>query len=64
QGDDVVFVLWEQLFRVIATKKSILIYTSPVNAWILPRKDLGGNAELLKSTIITNMPAAKIKNMK
>ncbi|MCL2254685.1 MAG: YcxB family protein, partial [Lachnospiraceae bacterium] len=25
QGDDVVFVLWEQLFRVIATKKSILI---------------------------------------
>ncbi|MCL2719234.1 MAG: YcxB family protein [Lachnospiraceae bacterium] len=61
QGEDTVSVLWEQLFRAVAAKKSIIIYTSPVNAWILPFQDLGENGDKLRELIKAKMPAAKVK---
>jgi hypothetical protein len=45
-------VEWEQLYKAVATRKSILVYTSRYNAWIFPDKDLGEQrgrlVELLK----------------
>ena len=64
QGEASVQVNWEQLFKVVATKKFILIYTSPVNSWILPLKDLGDKTQALKEMIIAKMPANKTKSVK
>jgi len=64
QGNDTVEVLWEQLFKAVSTGKSIIIYTSPVNAWILPYQSMGENTEKLKEMIKSKLPSAKIKGIK
>jgi len=61
QGNDTVEVLWEQLFKVMATSKSIIIYTSPVNAWILPYQSVGENTDKLKELLREKLPKAKLK---
>ena len=63
QGDNTVFVPWEHLFRVAATKQWILVYTSPVNVWILPYKALGGNADKLIEMVREKLPKAKRRNI-
>jgi len=36
---------WEQCVKACNTRKSIIVYTSKVNAFILPRVDLGSQTE-------------------
>ena len=36
---------WEQCVKACNTRKSIIIYTSKVNAFIFPRTDLGNQTE-------------------
>ena len=55
QGADTVLVAWDLLFKVAVTKKSILVFTSPVNAWILPFQCMGDHKERLLEMIRENM---------
>lgn len=64
QGADEVQVNWEQLYKVINARKMILIYTSPLNAWIIPRNILAGKEDMLRETLLKKLPAAKIKKLK
>ena len=61
QEGNVVEVPWELIFKVVVTKKTFLIYTSPVNAWILPMKDVGEDVERLKELLGGKLPKAKLK---
>ena len=63
QENNVVEVPWELIFKVVVTKKTILIYTSPVNAWILPYQALGENADILKEMIKSKLPSAKVRGI-
>jgi hypothetical protein len=55
QGGEAVRVEWEQLYKAVATRRSILVFTSRHNAWIFPYKDLGEQRGRLVELIKTHM---------
>ena len=52
---------WEDLFKAVSTPKSLILYTSRVNASIFPKKDLQQNATAVIRMISTHMPPKKVK---
>lgn len=41
QGEEGRSVEWSSVVKTVFTKSMIIVYTSRVNAWIFPRRDLG-----------------------
>ena len=52
---------WGQIYKAVSTGKSIIVYTSKVNASIFPKKDLGENRAKVIEIISTHMPPSKVK---
>lgn len=61
QGEDSVQYLWEEMYKAVSTGRSIIVYTSRINATIFPRKQLGDKAAAVIETISTHMSPAKVK---
>ena len=61
QGEEVQAQKWEDMYKAVSTPKSLILYTSPVNASIFPRKDLGEKAAGVIAVISTHMPPKKVK---
>lgn len=47
QGDDSGILEWKQIYKMIANKNQVLIYSNRVNAYIIPREQLGDQYENL-----------------
>lgn len=54
-------VTWEQMYKAVSTPGSIILYTSPVNATIFPKKQLRDQKSALIEVISTHMPPKKVK---
>ena len=52
---------WEDMYKAVSTSRSLILYTSPVNASIFPKKDLGEKAAGVIEMISTHMPPKKVK---
>lgn len=52
---------WEDMHKAVSTNNSIVVYTTPVNACIFPKKDLGENKYKVIEMISTHMPPKKVK---
>lgn len=52
---------WEDMFKAVSTLNSIIVYTTPVNACIFPKKDLGERKYKVIEMISTHMPPKKVK---
>lgn len=52
---------WQDVMKVITTKNLVVIYLSPVRAFILPKKDIGERYETLKSVLKENTSCYKFK---
>lgn len=61
QGEESQSQAWENMHKAISTNRSIIIYTSPVNATILPRRALGQDLSKCIEIISTHMPPGKVK---
>lgn len=61
QGEDQIKYLWEELYRAVSTGRSIIVYTSRVNATIFPRRALGDQTGAVIEMISTHMPPARVK---
>ena len=61
QGEVCELQTWDNMFKAISTGKSIIVYTSPVNASIYPRKDLKEKAPKVIEMISTHMDPKKVK---
>ena len=61
QGEEVQSQKWEDLYKAISTTKSLIVYTSRVNATIFPKRDLGEKASAVIEIISTHMPPKKVK---
>lgn len=61
QGEDSVQYLWEELYKAVSTGRSIIVYTSAVNATIFPKRQLGDNITDVIRMISTHMPPKKVK---
>ena len=52
---------WEDMYKAVSTNKSIIVYTSKVNATIFPRKQLGEDVVKVIQIISSHMPPKKVK---
>ncbi len=52
---------WENMYKAVSTGKSVIVYTSKVNASIFPRKDLGGDSVALLEILCRYMDPKKVK---
>ena len=52
---------WDDMCKAVSTPKSIIVYTTRVNACIFPRKDLGTDVPKLIEIISVNMDPKKVK---
>ena len=60
QGDVTESQKWEDMVKAVSTTKSIILYTSKVNASIFPKKELGDKLPKVVEMISTHMPAKKV----
>lgn len=61
QGETEQFQKWEDMYKAVSTGRSIILYTSRINASIFPRKDLAGKQAEVIGMISTHMPAKKVQ---
>ncbi|MCM1174378.1 MAG: YcxB family protein [Blautia sp.] len=61
QGDAVDSQKWEDMYKAVSTGRSIVVYTSRVNACIFPKKDIGENKYKIIEMISTHMLPEKVK---
>lgn len=61
QGEDSVQYLWEEMHKAVSTSRSIILYTSPINATIFPKRQLQDQKIAVIEMISTHMPPAKVR---
>lgn len=61
QGDQTQSQAWENMYKATSTTKSIIVYTTKVNATIFPKSQVGEQLPALIEIISTHMPAGKVK---
>lgn len=52
---------WESMHKAVSTGRSIILYTSPVNATIFPKRQMGEDRAAVIGMIATHMPPKKVK---
>lgn len=52
---------WEDMYKAVSTNKSIIVYTTRVNACIFPKRDLKDQTTGLIQMIMTHMDPSKVK---
>lgn len=61
QGEDSVQYLWEELYKAVSTGRSIIVYTSRVNATIFPKRQMEDKKASVIEMLSTHMPPNKVK---
>lgn len=61
QGEESQSQKWEDMYKAVSTVKSLIVYTTPVNATIFPKRDLGEQTSAVIKMISTHMPPKKVK---
>lgn len=60
QGESSSRVNWNEIMKVTSTKNLINIYTSPLMAFIIPKKDAGQHMDSLKEMLTTKAQCRRI----
>lgn len=61
QEEESVQYLWEEMHKAVSTGRSIILYTSPINATIFPKAQLEDQRAAVIEMISTHMPPGKVK---
>ena len=61
QGEDSVRYLWEEMHKAVSTGRSIILYTSRVNATLFPKRQMEDKKIDVIEMISTHMPPQKVK---
>lgn len=62
QGEEIQRQQWGDIWKAVSTGKSIIVYTSKVNACIFPKRDLKDKTAQVIQVLSTHLPASKVKN--
>ena len=54
-GEENALLEWKQIYKMVSTKHNVLIYSSRVNAYILPMEIVGGQYAALKELADKNL---------
>lgn len=52
---------WEQVYKMVATKHNVLVYSSRINAYVIPRAQLGESYAALQTQAAAHLPAYRLK---
>lgn len=52
---------WDNIVKAVSTGRSLIVYTSRVNACIFPRRDLGDRTTQVIQVLSTHLPTSKVK---
>lgn len=61
QGGQSQLQKWADIYKVVSTPRSIIIYNTRVNAWIFPRKDMGEQTTKIIEILSTHIKPDKVK---
>lgn len=61
QGEESQTQSWENMHKAVSTGRSIIIYTSPINATIIPKRFMGDSKMNVIKVISAYMPPKKVK---
>lgn len=61
QGEASQLVTWDTMEKAVSTQRSIILYTSRVNALIFPKDQLGDQRASVIGMIATHVPPKKMK---
>lgn len=61
QQDEVQMTSWDMVVKAVSTTSSYIIYTSKINAFILPKKDMGEKTSKVLEMIATHIPPSRNK---
>ena len=61
QNDTEEMQRWEDMVKAVSTGRSIIVYTSRMNACIFPKRELGDETAQVIQIISTHLPAKKVK---
>jgi hypothetical protein len=61
QGETSTTQSWDDMVKAVSTSRSIIVYTSRVNATIFPKSQLGDKKPHVIEKISTHMPPKKVK---
>lgn len=61
QGEETATQTWEEMYKAVSTSRSIILYTSKVNATIFPKEQMGDKKSAVIEVISTHMPPKKVK---
>ena len=60
QGDVSTTQDWASMIKAVSTSRSIIVYTSKINATIFPKSQLGEKKDAVIEIISTHMPPGKV----
>lgn len=61
QDEENAELLWEQIYKMAADKKQVLIYSSRINAFVIPKEQLGENYQMLAALAEKKLPKYRLK---
>ena len=60
QGEAQEFQAWDTMYKAVSTGRSIVLYTSRINACLFPRRDLKECQTKVIEMISTHMPPRRV----
>lgn len=51
---------WNRIYKAVSTMRSIIVYTTRINACIFPKEDLGGQKDEVVKMICTHMDPKQV----
>lgn len=61
QGEASANLPWKQIYKMVATKSNVLVYSSRINAYVIPRGQLGVNYEPLAKLANAQLEKFRVK---
>lgn len=61
QGEESGELPWDQIYKMVSTRNQILIYSTRINAYVIPREQLGELYEQVKQLAQQQLPKYRVK---
>ena len=61
QKEESALLPWKQIYKMVATKHNVLVYSSRINAYVIPRAQLVESYAALQTQAAAHLPAYRLK---
>ncbi len=61
QGEESATLPWEQIYKMVATKSNVLVYSTRINAYIIPREQITDQYAELAKIAAEKLPKYRVK---